>query len=86
VHALVDLLFRNTVGLGDTRAGLTGSVTGDNVRIPVDLLAMVSLWRRGERRVIQPLEDVKGSQPNIEASWGFESPMGHLEQIISLTE
>ena len=75
VHALVDLLFRNAVGLGDTRAGLTGSVTADNVRIPVDLLAMVRLWRSGGRRVVEHLEDMKRGQPNIEASRGFVAPM-----------
>jgi len=31
----------------------------------------------GEGRVVEHFEDVEGSQPNIEASWRLESPMGH---------
>jgi hypothetical protein len=71
-HDLVDALFRNTAGLGDTRSSLTSFVTRNDSSVPVGFLGRtISLRCLREWAIAQHLHDMESSQPDIEASCGF---------------
>jgi hypothetical protein len=77
-HDLVDALFRNTVSLSEAGSGFSRFMPCNDFGVAISFFGcMVSLWHLRERRVVEHLHDVKRSQPNIEASCGFEPPMGH---------
>lgn len=74
---LVDPLFGDTEGLGDTGSGFTCFIPGDNFGISVDFFRrVIGLQHIGEWRVVQHFEDMKGCQPQVEASCGFEPLWG----------
>ena len=74
---LTDTLFRYAEGFGDAGSGFTRFIARDNPGVSVGLLDPIRLWFVGGWRIVEHLHDVKSSQPNIEASCGFEPPMGH---------
>jgi hypothetical protein len=75
---LVDSLFRNTESLSEASSGFSRFMPCNNFGVAFSFFRrMVSLWHLREWRIVEHLHDVKRRQPNIEASCGFEPPMGH---------
>jgi hypothetical protein len=86
-HDLVDALFRNTKVLSEAGSGFSRFVPCNDFGVTVSFFGcVVRLRDLRERRVVEHFHDVESRQPNIEASCGFEPPMGHLGQIIPLFE
>ena len=75
---LVDTLFRYAEGSGDAGSGFSRFVSCPDFFITFRLCRhQIVLWFVGKWRIVQHLHDVKSSQPDVEASCGFEPPMGH---------
>jgi hypothetical protein len=75
---LVNSLFRDTENLGDAGPSFTCLVARDDFGVTFHLCGHRVVLRFGwEWRIIQHFNDVKRRQPNVEASYGFEPPMGH---------
>ena len=75
---LINSLFRDTKCLRDTGLALTCFVSCPDFFIAFCLRRhQIRLWFAREWSVVEHLHDVKSSQPDVEASCGFEPPMGH---------
>ncbi len=75
---LINPLFRNPKGLSDAGPGFTSFVACDDFSITIGFFwCVVGLRSLRKRGIVEHLNDVKRRQPNIEASCGFEPPMGH---------
>ncbi len=71
---LINPLFRNPKGLSDAGPGFTRFVACDDFAITLDFfrhqIILRFAWIRG---VVEHLNDMKSSQPDVEASCGFEA-------------
>ena len=92
---LADTLFGDTESLGDAGSSFPRFVSCDDFGVAVRFLrCVVGLRSLREGRIVEHLDDVKGRQPQVEASCGFEplyeacssleptSPVGTREIIL----
>ena len=72
---LINSLFRDAEGLRDVRSGFTRFMTSDDVDITFGFFGHQIILGFGRKwRVVEHVEDVKGRQPQVEASCVFKAP------------